>query len=360
MSLGLLPAITTLVLCEFICQENAIYIGLGIALLQLYIYYGRREKKANFILDVTSIILLALALSTFFHERYCPPGLLSITIEASIVVPLFILFLNRKKIIPFLLYKRKAKDRHHFAQGAEASIVSSRIIFIFAGIHFLFFTLFILLGRLFDESVYWIMFRLSPMLVFLCSILLNQTAIYYFNKTMNSSQYYPIVNRRGDVIGRASKEELLNNKGKHTFPIIRIALVADNEILLCKRDHTALIEKEKLDLPLESFLYFNETISKGVQRLMKDNLVKINEETQPLYHFTYYFKSEGLNQLVYFFTLDVDKEQVKGCFNKRDANFWTLNAIQQKITTSFFSSLLKEEFEHINQVIYTREKYKES
>ncbi|NLZ72220.1 MAG: hypothetical protein GX905_00055 [Bacteroidales bacterium] len=360
MSLGLFPAIITMILCEFIYQEIAIYVGLAIAIAQLYIYYGRREQKANFILEITSIILLALAISTFFHEKYCPQGLVSITIEASIIIPLFILFLHRHKVILYLSNKKKVENRHHFIQGAEASIVSSRVIFILAGVHFLAFTLFILLGKMYDPPILWILFHLSPILVFVFSILLNQAAINYFNKTMGSSKYYPIVNRQGDVIGKASKEDLLKNKGQHIFPIIRIALVADNEILLCKRAHTSLIEKEKVDVPLESFLYYNETISKGVERIIKENLLKINEKVQPLYHFAYLFQSEGVNQLVYFFSLDVNKDQVKDCFKKRDAKFWTLNAIQHKIATPFFSSLLREEFEHINQVIYTREKYKES
>ena len=38
----------------------------------------------------------------------------------------------------------------------------------------------------------------------------------------------------------------------------------------------------------------------------------------------------------------------------------TIDDIKQRIQTPFFCDLLQEEFEHINQVIYTREKYKES
>ncbi|NMA72922.1 MAG: hypothetical protein GX963_01915 [Bacteroidales bacterium] len=360
MSLGLLPAIITMILGQFICQEVAIYIGLGAAILQLYFYYGRKEKKANFILDITSIILLALAIATLFHKKYCPQGLVSITIEVSIIIPLFIVFLHKKKFINYLLQRKKVENRHHFLQGAEASIVSSRVIFILGGVHFVIFTILILLKKMYDPPIFWILFNLAPILVFALSILLNQAAINYFNKTMAVSEHYPIVNKQGDVIGRASREDLLNNNGQHIFPVIRIAIIANNEILLCKRSHKSLIEKEKVDVPLESFLYYNETISRGVERIIKENLLKINEKTQPLYHFTYLFQSEGINQLVYFFSLDVDKKQVADCFRKRDAKFWTLNAIRHKIATPFFSSLLQEEFEHIDQVIYTREKYKES
>ena len=72
MSFGLLPAMITMILCEFICQEIAIYIGLGLAGIQLFIYYGRKAKKPNFILDMTAIVLLALTISTFFYDNYCP------------------------------------------------------------------------------------------------------------------------------------------------------------------------------------------------------------------------------------------------------------------------------------------------
>ena len=52
MSLGYIPVIISIVLCEFITQDTAIYIGTGIGLL--YSYYVIHKKGAripNFILE---------------------------------------------------------------------------------------------------------------------------------------------------------------------------------------------------------------------------------------------------------------------------------------------------------------------
>lgn len=360
MSFGLLPAMITMILCEFICQEIAIYIGLGLAGIQLFIYYGRKAKKPNFILDMTAIVLLALTISTFFYDNYCPQGMIPITIEATIIIPLFLIFLHKNRFISYFLYRRKSENRHYFAQGAQASIVSSRVLFILGSLHFLILTVFILLGTIESEPTHWIMFRLSPILVLSLSIILNQAAINYFNKTIADADYYPIVNKRGYVIGRASKDDVQSNKGQYIYPVIRIALIAGNELLLCKRPITAFIEKDKIDVPIEGFLRYNESISNGVQRLIKENLPHMDKEIEPLYHMTYYFKNEETNRLIYCFSIDIEKEQIKGGFKKRDAKFWTIDDIKQRIQTPFFCDLLQEEFEHINQVIYTREKYKES
>lgn len=359
MSLGLLPAIATMILCEFICQERAIYIGTTLAVIQLYIYYGRRAKNVNFILDITTLVLFALTISTFFYKNYCPIGLASITIEASIIIPLFIIYLHKKRFISFLIRKKKEKDRQQFAQGAEASIVSTRVLFILGAIHFIVLTIFFLTGKGIEPHTHWIMFRLFPILVFSLSILFNQVAINYFNKIIAHTEYYPIVNKYGDVIGKSTKEEIVNNKKQNIYPLIRIAIIADNELLLCKRPQKVLIEKEKIDVPIEGFLRYNETISQGIQRLLDENLTKVNTGVQPIYHLTYHFKTQETNRLIYSFSIEMDKEEVKNCFKRRDAKFWNLNSIKEKIQTSFFSALLREEFEYLSQVIYTREKHKE-
>ncbi len=359
MSLGLLPAIATMILCEFICQETAIYIGLTLAVIQLYIHYGRRAKNVNFILDITALVLFALTISTFFYKNYCPVGMIPITIESSIIIPLFIIFLHKNRFISFLMHKKKEENRQYFAQGAEASIVSSRVLFILGGIHFIALTIFLFIDVGHQPQSHWTMFRLFPILVFIFSILLNQAAINYFNKIVEHTEYYPIVNKYGDVIGKSIKEELLKNGKENIYPLIRIAIIANNELLLCKRPQHVLIEKEKIDVPIEGFLLYNETITQGVQRLLNENLSKVTDDIQPIYHLTYHFKTEETNRLIYFFSIEMDKEQVKNCFKRRDAKFWNMNAIKEKIQTSFFSGLLQEEFEHLNQVIYTREKYKE-
>ena len=85
MSLGYIPVIISIVLCEFITQDTAIYIGTGIGLL--YSYYSMHRKGVripNFILYISTAILVLLTIAALIPGDYVPPGALPLTVEVSI------------------------------------------------------------------------------------------------------------------------------------------------------------------------------------------------------------------------------------------------------------------------------------
>lgn len=66
MSLGFIPVIVSIVLCEFTTQDISIYIGAGVGVLySLYTIWGKGAKIPNFLLYSTTGMLLLLALTTF-------------------------------------------------------------------------------------------------------------------------------------------------------------------------------------------------------------------------------------------------------------------------------------------------------
>ena len=81
MSLGFIPVIISILLCELITQDTAIYIGTGIGIIGIYLSYRRKGLLIpNFILYIATgvLALLSVALSflviTFhpvhFHLRW--------------------------------------------------------------------------------------------------------------------------------------------------------------------------------------------------------------------------------------------------------------------------------------------------
>ena len=87
MSLGYIPVIISIVLCEFITQDTAIYIGTGIGLL--YSYYSMHRKGVripNFILYISTAILVLLTIAALIPGDYVPPGALPLTVEVSILI----------------------------------------------------------------------------------------------------------------------------------------------------------------------------------------------------------------------------------------------------------------------------------
>ena len=61
-----------------------------------------------------------------------------------------------------------------------------------------------------------------------------------------------------------------------------------------------------------------------------------------------------------FFTLDLDDDSILCNKNFKGGKLWTFQQMEHNLGRNFFSSCLEYEFEHLEAIIYTREKYKES
>lgn len=73
MSLGFIPVIISIILCEFITQDMSIYIGAGVGLLfSIYSVRHRGTHVPQIILYCTTGMLLLLSVTTLFLVNYCP------------------------------------------------------------------------------------------------------------------------------------------------------------------------------------------------------------------------------------------------------------------------------------------------
>ena len=96
MSLGFIPVIISIILCEFITQDMSIYIGAGVGLLfSIYSVRHRGTHVPQIILYCTTGMLLLLSVTTLFLVNYCPRFMLPFTLEISAIIPPFIIYLNR-------------------------------------------------------------------------------------------------------------------------------------------------------------------------------------------------------------------------------------------------------------------------
>ena len=119
-----------------------------------------------------------------------------------------------------------------------------------------------------------------------------------------------------------------------------------------------VFEKDKIDLLMEGYLIYGETLEQGAHRILRQTL-----PTAPLDHlhfnFMYHFENEATNRLVYLFTLDLDDDSILCNKNFKGGKLWTFQQMEHNLGRNFFSSCLEYEFEHLEAIIYTREKYKE-
>lgn len=130
-----------------------------------------------------------------------------------------------------------------FAQGAEAAIVSARVILIISLLHFLIIFLAVLVSYPLGDTTRHILFYVAPPLVFISGILFNQFGIFYFNIVMNHTVFVPIVNTKGDVMGKAIASEAINRKNDYINPVIRIAVASHSMLFLLPRPKCNVFEK---------------------------------------------------------------------------------------------------------------------
>ena len=91
-------------LCEFITQDTAIYIGTGIGIVGIYLLLHRKGALIpNFILYIATGMLALLSLAALIPGDYVPPGALPLTLEVSILIPMLILYMHKKRFINHFL-----------------------------------------------------------------------------------------------------------------------------------------------------------------------------------------------------------------------------------------------------------------
>lgn len=104
MSLGFVPVIISILLCELITQDTAIYIGTGIGIVGIYL--SHRQKGVllpNFILYIATGVLSLLSLAALIPGDYVPPGALPLTLEVGILIPMLSLYMHKRRFINYFL-----------------------------------------------------------------------------------------------------------------------------------------------------------------------------------------------------------------------------------------------------------------
>lgn len=360
MSFGFIPILITVLLCQVIPQDHAIYIGAGIGVLaSFYNKFKKGVKVPHFILYLSTAVLLLFTIVTFIYCDYCPLGYLPITIETSIVVIMGILYLHKERFINHYKRKQNICSKRFFAQGAESAIVSARLLLLVAAMHFVLATVFKIISHPITELQHSIIYAVLPPITFIVTIIFNQVAIYYFNHLTRHIEYVPIVNTKGVVIGRSPALEAINYKNEFINPVIRIAASSQGKVYLSKRSQQCIVDKGKIDTPMECYMRYGETVEEAAKRLIKNSFPKI-KGINPLFNVMYHFENKLTNRLIYLFIVDSDDKELFKKANFENGALWDFSQIEDKLDSNLFSECFKNEYLHLKKVIYTREKYKES
>lgn len=360
MSMGYIPVIITIILCEFISQDTAIYIGTGIGIIG--IYHAHQSKGVllpNFILYISTLMLAILAIAVLIPGEYIPDGSLPLTLEVTIIIPLLILYMHKKQFINYYMKQIGICQKRLHAQAAEASIVSARITLIVGFLHFMIISIIVAVQNPVSRTSMIVIYKVLPPVVFLLAILFNLLAIRIFNFLLSHVEYVPIVNTKGDVIGKTTAAEAISNKNSYINPVIRVAVISHGMLLLYNRPSTTALEKGKTDVPIEYYLHYGESLTDGVKHVISETFPS-GTEIQPEFSIVYHFENEVTNRLIYLYIVDIKDDSSLSSTSYENGKLWSFKQIEENLNKNYFSACFEEEYEHLKSVIYTREKYKES
>ena len=361
MSLGFIPLLIAMLLSEFTSADIAVYVGATIGILSAVFYYYTQKQVHYILFSAASILIICCIIALFMPaSNSWPQQLLPITIEIAIILPLLFIYLNRKRVLAISHNNKDPEVLKERVRIVTLTTSSIRVFFGLTTIHFAFITVGLLLTRSLDNGFMWFLQHIGPINLLTVSILAGQIELNIL-RNVKAPEFVPVVTPQGEVVGTVDKNLAEEYKNEHTHPIVRIAVASHGMLFLTKRSAQRVIEKEKMDIPLETYLLFKEEITDGVKRVLKEVFPNDWEHLKPEFSIKYKFKNQETDRVVYLFILDLGSEDEILCDPKFDCGkLWTFQQIEQNLDQNYFSEMFENEYDHLKLIIETREIYRES
>ena len=359
MSLGYLPLLAAMLL-ESYGVAVAVLGGLLISVLLVLLNVKRWVREfPNFILTISVGILVLVGISCLLPWTSVPKGYLPLTLELSLLMATMPIYLHHRRFLIYCIRRSKIQVHRMFAQSAEAAVVSVRILLMTGLLHLLVVTACALWRHPFPDFVFHFLFNLLPPTVLAFTIFLNQVGIVYFNYLMRHAEYVPVVNRHGVVTRLKPLSAVSKLNSVDIVPMVRIAVSVRGHLFLCSRDGRDGLEKSLADVPLESYLYFGESLDECCRRILSTRFKHVGG-LSPIYIVRHNSGTCRLNRQVYLYLLELDDEAILAHHLFCDGKLWCFEQIEQNLHCGYFSSLFEEEYDYLKDIIDIREKYKES
>ncbi|MCC8146206.1 MAG: NUDIX domain-containing protein [Bacteroidales bacterium] len=158
-------------------------------------------------------------------------------------------------------------------------------------------------------------------------------------------EIFPLVDKEGNVIGKASRKEC-HNGSKLLHPVIHLHIFnSEGKILLQKRASNKDIQPSKWDTSVGGHIDYGEDIEKALFREATEELgIK---DFIPHFIRSYLFESDIEKELVYSFKTIYAGPFVFDPKEIDEIRFWNLKDIQHNMGKSIFTPNFEEEFNYL-------------
>ena len=363
MSLGFIPVIIAIAATWLTEPPAAIYAGTGVGIILSGILALRRGAHIPpFLLYATTGALVLLSLAVTIYPTALPKTAAPLIIEVAVLVAPLLIVLLRHLFLDCQRRRSSQCCKQFAVQGAEATIVSSRVVLLTGAFHLLILITALGIRHPLPPTAATVLMNIAPLAVFVLSLLMNQWGIHYFNSLLRHTVFLPVVNTSGNVVGKCLAAEAVNHKQEQPNPYIRIAITSGGTVFLRPRPQCASYDKGLTDLPIEGYLLYGETLKQAFYRILEQYVPLRVPREDIHFHIIYHYENEQTNRLVYLFSVDLpDEPGWQSAPRLAGGKLWALRQIEQNLGNDYLSECFEQEYDQLLRVIIcTREKYRES
>jgi len=163
------------------------------------------------------------------------------------------------------------------------------------------------------------------------------------NKQLMKEEQLPLVDEKGEIIGKAPRSLCHNGGDKPLHPVVHLHLLKKNKVIyLQMRPLDKLIQPGKWDTAVGGHVSFGEDIKTALERESWEELGIKNFSASILK--TYVWESPVERELVYVFVSNNFKDINLHSDEVKEGRFWTFNEIEKNIGKDVFTPNFEYEF----------------
>lgn len=169
-------------------------------------------------------------------------------------------------------------------------------------------------------------------------------------KSINSIEYFPIVDEEGNVIGEAPRSVCHDGKSFLLHPVVHLKLFnPEGEMFLQKRSSSKDIQPGKWDTSVGGHVDPGESVEDALARETREELGITG--LKPAFDRKYIWKSDRERELVYSYSAVTDKVPVVDPGEIDDGRFWSVKEITQNLGRDIFTPNFEHEFKMLNNLL---------
>jgi intracellular septation protein A/ADP-ribose pyrophosphatase YjhB (NUDIX family) len=338
---GLLPILIFIIADEIWGTTIGIYVAVAVGIVQL-IAIGIKEKRIEkFVLIDTGLIVAMGGISVLLHDDIffkLKPAIIEIILAAVLGVSAF----SGKNLLMKMSERYMKGVEFQEAQIREMK-QQVRALFYIVVIHIVL----VVYAAYKMSDTEWAFISTGLFYIMLGAYFGFVFLQKYLQK--KNTEWLPIVDEEGNVVGKASREECHRNP-KLIYPVIRMHLITkNNQILLQKRSLKSDIEPGKWDAAVAGHIRFGEDIEQAVYREAMEE-INFKPEFLDLLE-KRIFKAPTSTALMFIFITQTDQEIEPNKKEVEDARFFTYQQMLDLQNQDLISVGLQQELHLLHGIL---------